>query len=119
VLWMPYQVAWLHIARARAGRNDVDELTANAAKVNLDQWPGSLIAFFLGKVKAADIGSSASHGSMGRSRACNLAFFVGQASLSKGDTAEAERRFREVQGICNIHTVNFLVAEFELKRMKK
>lgn len=26
VLWLPYQLAWLHIAHARAGRNDAEEL---------------------------------------------------------------------------------------------
>ena len=119
VLWMPYQAAWLHVARARAGRDDAAELAANAAKMNLDQWPGSLIALFLGKIKAADIGASASHGSMGRSRACNLAFFVGQAALAKGDAANAERNLREAQAVCNIHTINYLAAEFDLKRIKK
>ena len=119
VLWMPYQAAWLHISRARAGRNDADELAANAAKVNLDQWPGTLIAFFLGKVKAADLGAATSHGAMGRSRTCNIAFFVGQEALAKGNAAEAERSLREAEGVCNIHTLNYLVAGFDLKRIKK
>src|SRR5664279_6658635 len=48
VLWLPYQAAWLHIARARAGENDAEELARNAGKIDLKQWPGTLIAFFLG-----------------------------------------------------------------------
>ena len=46
VLWFPYQAAWLHIARARAGQNDAEELARNAGKIDLKQWPGTMIAFF-------------------------------------------------------------------------
>jgi lipoprotein NlpI len=119
VLWMPYQVAWLHIARARAGQNDADELAANSAKINLTEWPGTLAAFFLGKLKAEDIGAAASHGSMGRSRACNMAFFVGEALLAKGDVPGADRNLRQAQSACNIHAISFLAADIELKRLKK
>ena len=37
VLWLPYQLAWLHIARARAGKNDAEELKGLSGQVNLTQ----------------------------------------------------------------------------------
>ena len=49
VLWLPYQIAWLHIAHARAGHSDTQELESFSGKINDKQWPGTLIAFFLGK----------------------------------------------------------------------
>jgi tetratricopeptide (TPR) repeat protein len=87
VLWKPYQVAWLHIARAKAGQNDAEELTRNAEGMDLQQWPGSLIGFYLGKRKLEDVAPPSSHGSMGRARECNLSFFLGEQALLKNDAA--------------------------------
>jgi lipoprotein NlpI len=119
VLWTPYQAAWLHIARARAGQNDAEELARNATKVDLKQWPGTLLAFFLGQLKAEDIEAPTAHGAMGRTRECNMSFFVGQVALIKGDAAAAARSLEQAHAACNIHAITFLAANVELKRMKK
>ncbi len=120
VLWLPYQVSWLHIARARAGQNDAEELARYAAKMDLKQWPGTLVAFFPGQLKADQLSPSSSHGSMaGRARACNLSFFTGQQALAKGDNAEGAKLLLHVHEVCNIHTVHYLAAGAELKRMGK
>ena len=119
VLWLPYQMAWLHIARARAGENDAEELTRNAGKINVKQWPGTLIAYFLGQAKPDDLLPPSSHGSMGHSRECGLAFFAGEQALAKQDTAQATQRFTSARATCNIHTVYYLAAGVELKRLGK
>ncbi|MEI9805733.1 MAG: hypothetical protein WDN48_16695 [Pseudolabrys sp.] len=51
----------------RAGQNDAEELARNAAKIELKQWPGTLIAYFLGQTKIDAIAPPSSHGAMGRS----------------------------------------------------
>jgi tetratricopeptide (TPR) repeat protein len=119
VLWLPYQAAWLHIARARAGQNDAEELARNAGKIDLKQWPGTLIAFFLGQAKADQLSPPSSHGAMGRGRECNLSFFSGEQALVKNDGAEAARQFVRARAVCNIHTVHYLAAGVELKRLGK
>ena len=120
VLWLPYQAAWLHIARARAGQNDAEELGRYAAKMDLKVWPGTLIAYFLGQIKADQVSPASSHGSMvGRARDCNLSFFTGEDALVKGNAAEAARQFNHVREVCNIHTTHYLAAGAELKRMGK
>jgi len=119
VLWLPYQAAWLHIARARAGQNDAEELTRNAGKIDLKQWPGTLIAFFLDQAKADQLSPPSSHGAMGRGRECNLSFFTGEQALIKNDGAEAARLFVRARAVCNIHTVHYLAAGVELKRLGK
>lgn len=119
VLWLPYQAAWLHIARARAGENDAEELARNAGKIDLKQWPGTLIAFFLGQAKADQLSPPSSHGAMGRGRECNLSFFSGEQALAKNDGAEAARQFVRARAVCNIHTVHYLAAGVELKRLGK
>ena len=119
VLWLPYQAAWLHIARARAGENDAEELARNAGKIDLKQWPGTLIASFLGQAKADELSPPSSHGAMGRGRECNLSFFSGEQALAKNDGAEAARQFVRARAVCNIHTVHYLAAGVELKRLGK
>jgi tetratricopeptide (TPR) repeat protein len=119
VLWLPYQAAWLHIARARAGQNDAEELVRNAGKIDLKQWPGTLIAFYLGQVTLDQLSPPSSHGGMGHGRACNLSFFSGQHALIKSDNAEAARQFLQAREVCNIHTMTYLASGVELKRLGK
>jgi tetratricopeptide (TPR) repeat protein len=119
VLWPPYQAAWLHIARARAGQNDAEELARNAGKVNLKQWPGTLLAYFLGQAKIDELTPPSSHGTMGHARECNLSFFAGEQALAKKDNALAEQLFTRARAVCNIHTEQYLATGVELKRLGK
>jgi tetratricopeptide (TPR) repeat protein len=119
VLWLPYQAAWLHIARARAGQNDAEELTRNAAKLDLKQWPGTLVAYFLGQATLDQISPPSSHGAMGRGRECNLSFFTGEQAMIKKDSGEATRLFSRAHEVCNVHTVIALATMVELKRLGK
>jgi lipoprotein NlpI len=119
VLWLPYQAAWLHIARARAGQNDAEELARNAAKMELKQWPGTLIAFYLGQVKLDQLSPPSNHGAMGHGRECNLSFFTAQQALIKSDSTQAARLFQRARAVCNIHTLTYLAAGVELKRLAK
>jgi tetratricopeptide (TPR) repeat protein len=119
VLWLPYQAAWQHIANARAGRNDAEQLGSLAGKINLKQWPGTLIAFFLGQIRLEDVSAASSHGTMGRGRECNLSLFAGEDALAKGQGEQARQPMLRAREVCNIHTLQYLVAGIELDRMKK
>lgn len=118
VLWLPYQIAWLHIAHVRAGHSDTQQLEGFSGKINDKQWPGTLIAFFLGKTRLEDVSGAASHG-MGRSRECNLSLFAGEDALAKGSSEQAQRLLLRAREVCNVHTLQYLVAGTELGRMKK
>jgi tetratricopeptide (TPR) repeat protein len=119
VLWLPYQAAWLHIARAKAGQNDAEELARNAGKIDVKQWPGTLIAFFLGQVKSDQMAPPSNHGVMGHGRECSLSFFSAEHALIKGENAEAARLFARAREVCNVRTVHALAAAVELKRLGK
>jgi tetratricopeptide (TPR) repeat protein len=120
VLWLPYQLAWLHIARARAGHDDAQQLKSFSGKFDEKQWPGSLIAFFLGEKKLEEVASPSSHSSaMGRSRECNLSLFAGEDALAKGNAEQAQKLILRAREICNVHSLSYLVAGTELDRMKK
>ncbi len=119
VLWLPYQAAWLHIARARAGQQDAEELARNAGKIDVKQWPGTLVAYFIGQAKLDELTPPSSHGSMGHARECGLSFFAAEQILAKNDNAEAAKRLTRARAVCNIHTVYYLAAGVELKRLAK
>ncbi len=118
VLWLPYQIAWLHLANARAGHDDTKQLESLAAKVDVKQWPGTLIAYFLGRIKLDDASAATSHGNMGRSRECNLSLFAGEDFLAKGNREQARQPMLRAREVCNIHTLQYLVAGVELDRLK-
>jgi len=118
VLWLPYQIAWLHLAHARAGHDDTKQLGSLAGKVNVTQWPGTLIAYFLGQIKLEDVSAATNHGAMGRSRECNLSLFAGEDALAKGNREQARQPIQRAREVCNIHTLQYLVAGTELDRMK-
>ena len=42
----------LCLAKARGGNVDRESLAANAAQLNLTRWPGPVVAFFLGQIRA-------------------------------------------------------------------
>jgi len=119
VLWLPYQLAWLHVAHARAGHNDTEQLEGFSGKFNDKQWPGTLISFFLGKLRLEDLSATSSHGAMGRGRECNLSLMAGEDALGKGNREQARRLVQRGREVCNIHTLQYLVARIELDRINK
>ena len=119
VLWGSYQLAWLHIAHARAGQNDAEELGRLSGATNDKQWPGTLISYFRGQTKLEDVSAASSHGAMGRGRECNLSLFAGEDALGKGNNEQAQKLILRAREVCNVHTLQYLVAGNELERMKK
>jgi tetratricopeptide (TPR) repeat protein len=111
VLWLPYQLAWLHIAHARAGCNDAEELKRFSDKISQTQWPGSLISFFIGERRLEDVSAPSSHGAMGRGRECNLSLFAGEDALGKGNIEQARQLIQRFREICNIHTLHISLPE--------
>jgi hypothetical protein len=56
---------------------------------------------------------------MGRGRECNLSLFAGEDALGKGNIELAQQLILRAREVCNIHTLQFLVAGTDLNRMKK
>ena len=92
----PYNLLWLHLARAKAGTDDTAELQANAARVNRTVWPGPLIDYLTGKADAATVlaKASAAEGKARTSQACEAQMFLGQDDLAKGRKAQGVDRLQ-------------------------
>ncbi len=56
---------------------------------------------------------------MGRGRECNLSLFAGEDALGKGNSEQARQLILRAREVCNIHTLQYLVAGTELDRMRK
>ena len=56
---------------------------------------------------------------MGRARECNLSLFVGEDALGKRNSEQGQQWLLRAREICNIHTLQYLVAGTELDRMKQ
>jgi hypothetical protein len=82
-------VLWLHLARRRAQQNDVEEFTRNAAKVNLDIWPGQLVAFQLGKRPLRDFAAV-----IRSVDACEAPFHLGESLIRQGNHGKARALLR-------------------------
>ena len=119
VLWSPYQTAWLHLARARAGKDDAEQLKSEASRLDTKQWPGTVIAYFLGQTTLEQVATGSSHGMAGRGRECALSFFAGEQALAKNDKATALPMLQRAKQICNRHTTYLLATEVELARLPK
>ena len=59
-----------------------------------------------------------SHGTMGHGRECNLSLFAGEDALGKGNIEQARQLIQRAREICNIHTLQYLVAGTDLSRME-
>ncbi|MDE2362195.1 MAG: tetratricopeptide repeat protein [Hyphomicrobiales bacterium] len=118
VLWLPYQTVWLHLARLRAGTDDSQELKDNASRVNLGEWPGSAVNYFLGQTTLEQLSTVSPHGGA-RNRECNVSFFVGEQALAKGEKAPAAEQFRKTTQACGPRHVFSIIARQELARIER
>ncbi len=115
----PTRSAWLHIARARAGENDAEELARNAGKINVKQWPGTLVAYFLGQAKIDELTAGVEprlDGSLARMRS---GFLCRRAGARQKGSRGGDAQFTRARAACNIHTVYYLITGVELKRLGK
>jgi lipoprotein NlpI len=121
----PDFVLWLHLARARAGQDDMQELAQNAAKVDLT-WAGPAVARYLGRIKPDDLSGAAAHKDLviQRRQRCEASFYLGEDALVHGRKDEAKSRFNEVLDACAMYKLNYAyfsnvygAAQSELNRM--
>ncbi len=99
----PYYAIWLHVARARAGQNDADEIAANANKVDRSQWPWPIFALFLGSMDPDEIRTAALSAEQQMTRveqSCVADFFIGVYRIEKAAQADARPLFRSAVDHC-------------------
>jgi lipoprotein NlpI len=116
----PYYVIWLHVARARAGQNDADELAANAKTIDRSRWPWPIVALFLGSTNPDETRTAASSAEQRSTRveqSCVADFFIGVHQVEKGAQADARPPLQSAVDHCPYDFVQYSAAKLELKRL--
>jgi PQQ-dependent catabolism-associated CXXCW motif protein len=116
-----FSVLWLHIARLRGGENDRSELAANAEKLNHDEWPWPIVAFYLGSISSEDLRAKA-RGKEPPDEAdqlCKADFYLGAYLATKGNRAEAQIPLQSAAKNCPATVVEHMAAKLELVRLRR
>ncbi len=116
-------IIWLHVARVRAGQNDLGEFRDNVAKVDRRQWPGTLLDVVAGAATPEQVGDMAM-GATGNKpqaeRVCDAQVYFGLLQLAAGDKGEARALFKAAVEDCPIgiaEATELAVANLELKAL--
>jgi lipoprotein NlpI len=119
---------WLHLARARAGAEDQAEFAANAQAIEGKDWPGPVVAYYLGQASAAEVEQAAAAGETKAWRlqqGCDVSFYFAEEKLLRAEKDEAKRLFQKVLEDCQLYRGNFMyfsrsygAAKAELARLQ-
>jgi lipoprotein NlpI len=117
----PYPAIWLHIARARSGVDDREELANNRANVKRDTWLRALLDLYLGKLDADSVRTVAVDDlSNDRvERKCELDFYLAEFAVESGLSSEARRVLEAVSSECKEYDVLYTAAQAELQFLTK
>ena len=115
----PYSAIWLFLSQARSGRDGRHDLTANAAPFAREQWPGPIIAMFLGQATVQTTIDQASDPdpTRQRERRTEALFYAGQYELLRGSRDDAIGYFRDAVEAGVVNFIEYVAAEAELKRL--
>ncbi len=120
-LW-PYNVLWLSLAREMAHVPDTDNhsLKANAAKLDLAQWPGPVVKYLMGEGTPQSVNAAALEGDPTRlvERVCDADFYVAEQDLARGDMATARPLLQRAADKCPFASFERMGATAELTRLK-
>ena len=107
---------WRYLALARGAQRT--NLAAAAVDIDLEAWPGPIVAMFLGRALPAELLRAAEdpHPVRRRNQTCQAVFFIGQQLLLLGKKDEAMPLFEQVRGGCPRGSAERAGAEAELSR---
>lgn len=120
-IW-PYNVLWLSLAREMAHLPDTDNhsLMANAAQLDLAQWPGPVVKYLMGEGTPESVNAAALQGDPTKvvERVCDADFYVAGQDLAHGDTASAKPLLQRAADKCPFASFERMGATAELMRLR-
>jgi lipoprotein NlpI len=109
-----YVSLFRYLARARSGdSNAAIGLKADAARIDLTNWPRPVVEVFLGERSAADVKKSAQNSN----ERCEAHFFVGQWQLLQRNRTAAKADLEIAAKTCPKNFDEYPAAVAELKRL--
>ena len=109
-------ILWRYLARSRGAQRT--DIAAAAANVDLETWPGPIVAMFLGRTLPAELLRAAEdpHPVRRRNQTCQAVFFIGQQLLLLGKKGDAMPLFEQVRDGCPRGSPEQAGADAELAR---
>ena len=116
-----YVVLWLHLARARLGEDDTQDLADDAALIDPEAWPAPVVTLFLGRATPQQVEEAAARGDAEKARQqrCEADFYLGEAALLRHDVAAARVRLHAARDTCPDDFIEYEGASSELRRLGK
>ncbi len=110
---------WRYAAQARARRDARGPLARDVGAESLNEWPGQIARFLLGKGTAGELEVIAETDEVAKraNGKCPSAFFIGIDAVRRGDKQRAREQFQLAQARCpTVSELNWAAAS-ELKRL--
>jgi lipoprotein NlpI len=97
-----HAVLWLYLAEWRAGQTPGAALAANPVRWSPNEWPGPLMALFLGSITPAVVLEAARNNDpvIQRAQECEALFYGGGYLLTRGKASEAKELLRRSLDAC-------------------
>ena len=113
-----YGALWLYLAQAHVHQDGGSALADRSQSLDLSQWPGPIIQYYLGTVSAADVFAAAKQGDPAylADQACEAHFYVGELNLVSGRAAQAQPDLAQAADTCPKSSAERDAARIELLR---
>jgi lipoprotein NlpI len=114
-----YANLWNFIVQSRSGIDGVPGLVRNATNFEMEQWPGPIVAMYLGHLSQQEVIKAAVDldPKKQREKQCEAYFYAGEQLLIQGKKNEAIKMFRAAVATNVTKFVEHEAAKVELKRL--
>jgi len=115
----PYTALWRFLAETRAGQAGRAALETAAQQLDLQAWPGPVVALYLGQSTPADVVAAATAADPTHQQGwqCEAAFYVGEHALLAGDAPAAVPFLQTAVTTCSPNFWEAQGAQAELHRL--
>jgi lipoprotein NlpI len=99
----PYSILVLHLARAKLGRDDRQEMARAVDAAGLTEWPAPVLDFYLGRIDQRQLFAAAGDGPDYRTREgqrCEANFYSGEEANLHGDKDDARDLLEAAMNHC-------------------
>jgi tetratricopeptide (TPR) repeat protein len=110
---------WRYAAQVHTRQDARAGLAKDLGNENLDEWPGQIARFLLGKMPAGELEVAAESDDLAKKTngKCPAAFFVGMEAVRRGDRQRAREQLQLAQARCPTSSQYNWAASTELKRL--
>lgn len=118
----PYSLLLLHLARARLGQDDTQELSRAVDAAGGTDWPAPVLAFYLGRIDQKQMLAAAESAPDSKTRTgqrCEANFYAGEAASLHGHPDAARDLFDDAMDVCPLGYFEARAANGERARLPK